>query len=519
MSAVVETAAKPRRTMWPILAAGAVAALGAAVDRWAWADVSLWDGDSGLLLRLAAAHFTPIGVLNSRFGPNPNGLVLLADLLLWIGDLRVVSFVLSLGQAAALVWLARGLTRTWAQAIVAAQALLWSAALRAVSTDLWGQWTLLTLDTVAIAALLHHVRRPRASYFAISIGAGAGAAAAYLPGIVSLVVLAGLWTVRLSRLAPAARRHHVVRAGLPVALLFTFVTAMPFALAVDASSVASGSSRGIPRRAAHAAVQAVYALPVLLRQQAVYFPRTIRPQAPAPVRDGWWLPLAAAVAAGVAFVASPRRRTGTGLARVTYALAFAIGIFAAMPLVTGYVITRDDRPDLGFQVWPIVIAAAFGSAFLMRRSPLRRAASVVAVIAALVFAAAQARAGWALRQSLADGRLHSATPMLHEVHDIVDHLARHSGSAGTVAVEYRHDPEWFAAFRAAHRRWIDIALPAGIVFDRELERRAGIRNSCVDGCADTGDRYVVTTADAPRSKPATTSTIIGAYRVDLVRVP
>jgi hypothetical protein len=472
-------------------------------------------GDTGLLLGLAG-KFTAVGPLNSHLSPNPNGLVLVADLLLRLGDLRVASFVISMAQAAAAVWLARGLTRTWPQSLVVAAPLVWSSALRATSIELWAQWFLVTLDMIALAALIDHVRRPRIWCFAVSLAAGALAAAAYLPGVVPFTVLILLWGVRLWMLDAAQRARHLMLAALPIGVALALVTVAPYALTVDLSTVSSGSGRGLVRRAEHSVVEGLIAIPWLLRQQAMYFPRWLGREAPAALSKFAWAPGLAAAAGVGAWTASRRRRVDIGARSLAFACTFAIGVFSLTPLLSGFVITRDGRNDLGFQAWPIVVGAAFGSAFLVRRSAVRRPAMLVAGAAALAFAAQQAFAGDALRRAMIDGQVPNVVPTLREVRATVDRLVRDNEFQTTIAVDYRHELEWFPEFRLQHRRWIPVPLPGGIVFDHELARRA-VHNVCSDGCAPGIEHYVLTAVDAPSSPAVIRSAAIGAYRIDLVR--
>ena len=493
----------PLRPFGSIVAFAMAAAVLA--DRWAWTAHAEWAGDPGIVLRIASIGSWSVGMLNSHNDPNPNGLTILAAALLSLGDLRVASLVLSALQAVAVCWLALGLTRSRTDAFLIAQPLLWFAALRAVSTELWAQWLLITLSTLAVAALLHHLRTPRVWCLVVSWGSACASAALYLPGLVPLSVISLLWVVRLSSLPRDVWRRHLFFGIAPVALVSGALVGLPFLSAVNVFELSPGVGRGMASRIAHAVVEPVLALPSLLRYLQHTFPRALRPSpwglSPAEIS----ILTGALITSGLVIASaswSRTRRVDLGTTRLCYSAAFLLGVFAATPLLTGYALSRDGRLDQALQTVPILVTLAFAGALSRPHAPRGRPVATLIRLLALTFALSQAEAGLSIREGILSGRSITNTPHLGEVREAVARLARElvpSASPQTLPIEYRQGIEWFDEFLQRHQRWHGVRMTGGEVFDYELAARTGAGNACLSGCPAGGPLYLVEWGERPRT--------------------
>ena len=493
--------ASPRRDVRLLALTCAVLAVAVLVDRWAWALLAEWGGDVGILLGIAREGPAAVGMLNSHNDPNPNGLVIVASAILAMGDLRVASFLLSMLQALAVCWLAWTLTRTRGDALLVAQALLWCASLRAVSTELWAQWLMITLSTLSVAGLLHHLRKPRPVLLAVSFASACTSAAIYLPGVVPLIVISILWLARLRRLSREERGLHFMRAVVPVSIVFASAVALPFLRAVNPAALSPGTARILAKRLVLTLIEPVLALPALLDHLRGSFPRSLRPFPSGLVGVDAAILATALVVALLAMFVPRKRPVDLGPTSLRYALAFLLGIFAASPMVTGIALTRDHRMDQAFQVVPLLLAFSFGGILLRARGRSGARAATVARLLVLVFALGQAWFGVSVRDAILAGGTMTSTPNLGEVRAVVDRLGRElppDSSAG-IAIRYSGGADWFSAFLELHRRWHTASFTVGEVLDHEFAFRIGARNLCAPDCPSRQPFYLVDWSEPAQS--------------------
>jgi hypothetical protein len=135
------------------------------VDRCLWVSVSQWREDAGTNLWLGYSSWLhhalpPVGLLSSKYVPNPNGMPLVSMLLSLLPSLFWVSLTCSLAQAAAIVWASYELSRgaRWVRLSLALPPLA-CVFLRAASVELWNQWLFITINALLIALVSRELRR------------------------------------------------------------------------------------------------------------------------------------------------------------------------------------------------------------------------------------------------------------------------------------------------------------------------------------------------------------------------
>ena len=255
-----------------------------AIDRWSWARSQIWAIDDAFYVRLAEAlpwQVPPVGILNTVFDPNPNGLVWLAWVLSPLPSFLAMSVVLALAQALAAYALVRAALPPRGRLPVLI-VLLASVHLRAISPALWPQWLFAALNMGALAGLFAYLAKPAGAavraetgpatpelagaavrakagqtmWFAVSIACALAAPSFYLPGVINAICIFVLWAIVLRSHAPSRLARH----GVVALLLLTAATLLcfgPFVAHVDVFALQSMAERSLLKRVALGGLEAV----------------------------------------------------------------------------------------------------------------------------------------------------------------------------------------------------------------------------------------------------------------------
>lgn len=100
----------------------------------------------------------PVGLISSVGISNPNGLVLISEILSRLPDPWVISVVLGMLQAALLTWVCWELTHKRMLFLIALFPLLTSILMRSASVELWAQWLLIPVNFLFFAGILLYLR-------------------------------------------------------------------------------------------------------------------------------------------------------------------------------------------------------------------------------------------------------------------------------------------------------------------------------------------------------------------------
>lgn len=169
------------------------------VDRCLWVSVSQWREDAGTNLWLGYATWLhhalpPVGLLSSKYVPNPNGMPLVSTLLSLLPSLFWVSLSCSLAQAAAVLWASYELSRgaRWVRVSLALPPLA-CVFLRAASVELWNQWLFITINALVIALVARELRRHHPLHYLLIAWLSLLSPTLYLMGLLNgLLFLAAL---------------------------------------------------------------------------------------------------------------------------------------------------------------------------------------------------------------------------------------------------------------------------------------------------------------------------------------
>ena len=484
-------------------------------DRWCWAKAARWGEDHAVALRLAESlpwHPARVGILNSRYDPNPNGLVWVAWPLTALSSFQVMAFALGVGQVCAVVVLAASMLPPGAR-WPALLALLTSMPLR-FSTELWGNWMQVMPVGAALAAFLAYRRAPRPLWFGVSFASALVCGALYLPGVVTMLSVIALWIAFLAARRPTRWRPLLVVAAMLV-LVAVAMTFGPYLAVVDLRALHPAEPRGFFRRLVLAAYEAV-AGPIGTIRLAAGVPWMNTMVTPGPDFGAVSTTIALAAVAlwmqvGVTTMlylrAAVRGREGIWPpGSLAWASAFVVTVCLLTPLVTGQVPSRDGREDLLVQLLPVVLVLVFGSPLLLDdHTPVARAAVRLTKGIVVVFATASALGGHRLGVELASPASTVITRpgqpgyvMEQVAAAIADDWA--DRAAGAVPIEYDTDRGVFALtgkWVAGHAGWHARPLKVGEGFDLALERTTGRRNACGPRCPDGTAHYVVALPDEP----------------------
>jgi hypothetical protein len=134
------------------------------VDRYDWAQIAQWREDQSANLWLgytAKIGHIPVGLISSKYIPNPNGMILLGSLLSLLPDLLSVSLFLSLAQALLLILVGwKASAGSWQYFALAAFPALSSVILRSSSVEFWNQYTITLINVFFLFWALRYLEKP-----------------------------------------------------------------------------------------------------------------------------------------------------------------------------------------------------------------------------------------------------------------------------------------------------------------------------------------------------------------------
>ena len=134
------------------------------IDRYYWALIAQWREDQAANLWLGyTARFghVPVGLISSKYIPNPNGMILLGSLLSLLPNLLTVSLFLSLAQALLLILVGwKASAGNWQYFALAAFPALSSVILRSSSVEFWNQYTITLINIFFLFWALRYLEKP-----------------------------------------------------------------------------------------------------------------------------------------------------------------------------------------------------------------------------------------------------------------------------------------------------------------------------------------------------------------------
>src|SRR5512139_1497095 len=134
------------------------------VDRYYWAQIAQWREDQAANLWLgytARLGHIPVGLISSKYIPNPNGMILLGSLLSLLPNLLTVSLFLALAQALLLILVGwKASAGNWQYFALAALPALSSVILRSSSVEFWNQYTIALVNVFFLFWALRYLEKP-----------------------------------------------------------------------------------------------------------------------------------------------------------------------------------------------------------------------------------------------------------------------------------------------------------------------------------------------------------------------
>jgi hypothetical protein len=163
------------------------------IDRYFWAQIAQWREDQAANLWLgytAGIGHAPVGMISSKYIPNPNGMILLGSLASLLPDLLSVSLFLSLAQALLLLLVGwKASARSWQYFALAAFPALSSVILRSSSVEFWNQYTITLVNIFFIFWALRYLEKPSLWNFPPIAILILLAPSLYLAGVVNAIVM------------------------------------------------------------------------------------------------------------------------------------------------------------------------------------------------------------------------------------------------------------------------------------------------------------------------------------------
>lgn len=203
------------------------------LDRYYWAQIAQWREDQAANLWLgytAGIGHIPVGLISSKYIPNPNGMVLLGAMLSRLPNLLSVSLFLGLVQVLLLLlvgWKASG--GNWQYFALAAFPALSSVLLRSSSVEFWNQYTITLVNIFFIFWALRYLEKTSLWNFPPIAILILLAPSLYLAGVVNAIVMILLTLGMVLYKRPDWRHVWPVAAVLASILLLSFlVTWRPY---------------------------------------------------------------------------------------------------------------------------------------------------------------------------------------------------------------------------------------------------------------------------------------------------
>ena len=163
------------------------------IDRYYWAQVAQWREDQAANLWLGyttGISHIPVGLISSKYIPNPNGMILLGSILSLLPDLLTVSLVLGLTQALLLLLVGwKASSGSWQYFALAAFPALSSVILRSSAVELWNQYTITLVNIFFLFWALRYLEKPSLWNFPPIAVLILIAPSLYLAGAVNAIVM------------------------------------------------------------------------------------------------------------------------------------------------------------------------------------------------------------------------------------------------------------------------------------------------------------------------------------------
>ncbi|HET6845459.1 MAG TPA: hypothetical protein VFH29_01410, partial [Anaerolineales bacterium] len=213
------------------------------IDRSYWAQIAQWREDQAANLWLgytAGFGHIPVGLISSKYIPNPNGMILLGSLLSLLPNLLTVSLFLGLAQALLLILVSwKASAGSWQYFALAAFPALSSVILRSSSVEFWNQYTITLVNIFFLFWALRYLEKPslwNLPPIAILILL---APSLYLAGVVNAVVMI-LLTLGIILYKRPAWKHTGAVAAIIVSLVAVsiLVTWRPYLQSVSLGQLA-----------------------------------------------------------------------------------------------------------------------------------------------------------------------------------------------------------------------------------------------------------------------------------------
>jgi hypothetical protein len=164
------------------------------LDRYYWAQIAQWREDQAASLWLgytARLGHIPVGLISSKYIPNPNGMILLGSLLSLLPNLLSVSLFLGLAQALLVVLVGwKASARSWQYFALAVLPALSSVILRSSSVEFWNQYTITLVNLFYLFWALWYLEKPSLWVFPPIAILILLAPSLYLAGVVNAIVMA-----------------------------------------------------------------------------------------------------------------------------------------------------------------------------------------------------------------------------------------------------------------------------------------------------------------------------------------
>jgi hypothetical protein len=532
------------------------------IDRSCWSSVTQWGGDEAANLWLGYTQSPlqlPVGINSSVDIPNPNGMLLLGELLSRLPNLWFVSLCLGMIQAGLIVWVAWSLFQREALFWMICLPALASVVLSATSVEFWNQWVLTSVNLLFWGLWIQYLRKPSVLKIPLLILPILIAPALYLAGLVNAILFLILILLSLWIAPPEANRKTLFisgLAGLTIIILAAWLTWIPyFEAAVGAGFL--GIHTGLIEKGGRLApaIETGINFPVWntslwsKNMGGLFFQGSsqILPGSTAKllgltdlclfVQSAMALPI---LFAGIIYIRPSIRRLknlfDVGHEFQGYILIAGFGslILAYMlsPILGGPVWSAGERMDQQIQFLPFFLFTWFALPFVVHLPRLMQmiARSLTGAIAAAFILISMISGGQIIRANLNyRGRfLSEADVPLENKMQVVDFIARDWISrSGEKPIPVYYDLAWGRTEYVTDLdkpidKWYPAPYTIGRAFDFEFLRVYGLRNS-QEGKLDrspVSDRYIVSYAFLPEPHlPGVklTDHIIGRLRVSVVQ--
>ena len=180
---------RPRTRFLPVLLL-LIVILFVLVDRTLWASVASWREDTATNLWLGYNQSPlniPVGLISEQGLPNPNGLVLLSEVLSRLPNLWVIGTVLGVLQAVLIGWVCWLTTNNPKILLVVSGPLLSSLILREVSVELWNNWMLLPVNLLFLGGIIIYLTRRSLYAIPLFVSVILMSPSIYLAGLVNSI--------------------------------------------------------------------------------------------------------------------------------------------------------------------------------------------------------------------------------------------------------------------------------------------------------------------------------------------